>query len=328
MNTSVTHPDFHIVEQSVPDDIREIAYAPVNFGPANSPAGPPSSEIFNIFTQRNRNRVFLTIILPDIFMSPRPLSLLEAPPPKSFPFEKLPNSIQARIFKFVFVNPTLVHCISRLDKSEPPLNFVSDRRRTGLLHRFHTGTGSCCIPLARKPNNVLRALLVSKRWLFIGAHAFYGINTFAFSSLGELGKFCNGIGRARVERLQHIELMWHGNLMHTRIQLMPQENGKERVHKVSRRTWPLRWLTRTRRLRTLLVHIDESDATRVRRSYEMRCDSDWEKDEHFENSTVHTLGTFGQMTKRTACQPNFRKYRSLRTVHGMDYVYQLRGMKW
>lgn len=76
------------------------------------------------------------------------------------------------------------------------------------------------------------------------------------------------------------------------------------------------------------MHIAESDRGRVRRPYEVRDGRDWDKDDYYARTKIRRLDTFGQMVKRTLCQPNFRKYRSLRTVHGMDYIYQLRGMKW
>ncbi len=293
MNPAITHPDLHIVERDISRRVLEIVYPPINpYGPENRPD-------------------------PD-------------PYPQTFPFEELPKDSQGRIFKMVFAQNTLIHCLSRLDRGQEPLDFPEEhnRRRTGLLHRFHMGTRPCVVTLAHKPSNVLRPLLVCKRWLFIGVHAFYGINTFAFSSLGELGKFLNGIGRARVERIQHIELLWHGNLMRPGAKKVEQENGKTRIRKVSRRTKPLLWLTQTRRLRTLLVHISESDQRRARRPYEMRDKGDWNEDAFYAKHHIHRLDTFGQMVKRTAVQPNFRKYRSLRTAHGMDYVYQLRGMKW
>lgn len=43
------------------------------------------------------------------------------------------------------------------------------------------------------PNVLLAPLLVSRAWNFWGAHFFYSDNTFAFSSLGEFGRFCEGI---------------------------------------------------------------------------------------------------------------------------------------
>lgn len=316
MNLTITHPDITIVVRTLHRDEIEAGY--------RRPGGDRCT-VFYILTGRIRCPAFLAIILPRIFTRARPLILIEVKP---FPFEQLPNSLQSRIFRMVFDQRTLVHCLSRLDKSGPPPELHFDERRTGLPHKFHMSTRPCCVTTARKPYNVLRPLMVSKRWLFIGVHAFYGINTFAFSSLGELGKFFNGIGRARVERIQHLELMWHGNLMHPGAQLIKQENGKQRLHKVSKRTLPLRWFTQTRRLRTLLVHIAESDRRRVRRGYEMKSDSNWDQDEQYEKAAIQQLETFGQMVKRTSCQPNFRKYRSLRTVQGIDCVYQLRGMKW
>jgi hypothetical protein len=64
----------------------------------------------------------------------------------------------------------------------------------------------------------------------------------------------------------------------------------------------------------------------MRRKYEMQ----GKKHRDFDYVDVgdEALDTFQTMMKRTALQPNFRKYRSMRTVHGMDYIYQLRGMTW
>jgi len=44
--------------------------------------------------------------------------------------------------------------------------------------------------------------------------AFYGINYFVFSSFGEFMLFITGIGKARMQRLQKIELTWIGSLMY------------------------------------------------------------------------------------------------------------------
>ncbi|KAI1078867.1 hypothetical protein F5B20DRAFT_591145 [Whalleya microplaca] len=239
--------------------------------------------------------------------------------PAPFPFEKLPNEIQIRIFTLVFVQPTLIHCLSRLDPIHPPHDFPPDDidNQTQLPNRFHFGTSPCPIILARKPNNILRPLLVCKRWFFIGVHAFYGANTFAFSSLGEWHRFCNGIGRARVERLVNVELMWHGALM------PPHET------RVSQRSLGLSWFTKTRRLRTLVVHIQEAHKSRMRRKYEMQNKADYYKnfadEEKFSDGD---LDPFQMMIRRTDLHPNYRKFRSMRTVQGIDYIYQLRGMDW
>ncbi|KAI1100627.1 hypothetical protein F4804DRAFT_318389 [Jackrogersella minutella] len=180
------------------------------------------------------NRGFLTIILPSLFTKLVPLSLhlLEQP---IFPFKQLPCEVQIKIFRLVFVRQDLIHCLSRLDLSNPPLRDEfpesDDERRSHLPTGFHFGTRPCQIALARDPTTVLSPLLVSKRWHFIGVHAFYGHNTFAFSSLGEWHRFCNGISAARVERLANVELMWHGSLM------------RRHPTRISRRSLDLGWLT-------------------------------------------------------------------------------------
>ena len=146
-----------------------------------------------------------------------------------------------------------------------------------------------------------------------------------------MGMFFNGIGRARVERIQNIEIMWHGNLMHPGAKKIKDPNPKsnrEWIYKVSKRTRPLEWFTQARRLRTLLVHIAESDRNRTRRRYELKSKNDWFKDDQYYRTEIHNLDTYGKMIKRTMSQPNFRKFRALRALHGLDHVLQLRGMKW
>ncbi|KAI1504783.1 hypothetical protein F5X99DRAFT_432545 [Biscogniauxia marginata] len=251
-----------------------------------------------------------------------------------FQFEKLPPEIQGRIFRHMLVKDTLIHCISRLDPFEPPRDFPPENApgMNLLLHRFHF-KGPCYIPEATEPNTLLSPLLVSKRWYYIGVHIFYGANTFAFSSLGELGLFFKGIGQSRVERTVNIELMWHGNLQPRVKRLMersppPKENSEE-TSKVSRRTVPLTWFMKTKRMRTVVVHISECAKSRMRRKYEMQEDKHYYQDFADESSFAEQdLDVFQRMVRRTDNQPNYRKYRSMRTVHGMDYLYQLRGLKW
>ncbi|KAI0386298.1 hypothetical protein F5Y04DRAFT_275906 [Hypomontagnella monticulosa] len=252
---------------------------------------------------------------------------------QSFPFDRLPADIKARIFKKVFVRRDLIHCLSRLDPFSPPDDFpnADQQGRSQLPNRFHFGPKPCRIASARKPNDVLAPLLVCKSWYFIGVHAFYGANTFAFSSLGEWHRFCNGIGVARVERLANVELLWHGGLMPTNLT------------RISSRTLGLSWFTRTSRLRTLVVHISETAKGRRRRRYEekkrkkcrqrsrQRGDDaeEGQDDEAFlDGSKSHLRNPFKFMVQRTATQPNQRAFRSMRTVQGMDYIYQLRGMNW
>lgn len=296
MNPKITHPDLRLVARPISEEILSRIYPPLDPGaPQHTPILPAEAESDDIL----------------------------------FPFEALPIDIQWRILGFVFRKRSLIHCLSRLDEAQAPQNFPEDDhpRRTGLLHRFHIGRHECSVTVAPTPGRVLRPLLVCRQWLHIGVHIFYGANTFAFSSLGEFRKFMTGIGPARRQRIQHVELMWHGNLMHPGAEQIDLGNGRKWLHKVSKRTKPLVWLTDMRRLRTLVVHIAESDPKRNRRRYEMCGPEDWFKDRMYDKTKIENLETFGKMVKRTANQPNFRKFRSMRTVHGMDYLYQLRGMK-
>ncbi|KAI1422570.1 hypothetical protein F5Y12DRAFT_717265 [Xylaria sp. FL1777] len=235
-----------------------------------------------------------------------------------FPFEMLPIDIQYYIWEQLIPVNEFIHCLSRLDSQNPPLDY--DAGRVSFPSRFHIGDGPCCIAMADKPSRYLDYLRVSKRWHYVLAHLFYATNTFAFSSIGELGRFCNGIGKARVERLVHIEFMWHGMVTPK----LPSE--------ISPRKVPLSWFMRTSRLRTLAIHINESGRDYMRRRREMKHESDYFEDfagdEYDGHDGEDKLDLFGMEVRRTDLQPNYRKYRSMRTIHGMDYIYQLRGMKW
>ncbi|KAI1366894.1 hypothetical protein F5Y08DRAFT_299986 [Xylaria arbuscula] len=239
----------------------------------------------------------------------------------AFPFERLPIAVQSRIWKLLVPYCELIHCLSHLDYLNPPLdNDLNPTTKHFYPSRFHIGDGPCCVALADKPSTYLEYLCVSKRWFYALAHQFYGTNTFAFSSLGELGRFFDGIGIARAERVVHVELLWHGTL------------APRQTTGVSRRTKPLAWFMHTSRLRTLLVHINESGNSRMRRPYEMLREDDFYRDFGDENYATHEaedkMDIFQMEAQRTDLQQNYRKYRSMRTVQGMDYIYQLRGMKW
>ncbi|XXG95621.1 hypothetical protein Hte_001889 [Hypoxylon texense] len=333
MKLDVVHPDFHLLPGQVGDPVLE-AY-------------------MNRETPSRRHNNPLNDF-------PRHPPLLEWRP---FPFERLPWQIQVKIFRLVFVRRSLVHCLSRLDPYVAPSDFPTHNQenRSQLPKRFHFGTSPCQIRRARRPNDFLRPLLVCKRWYFIGVHAFYGANTFAFSSLGEWHRFCNGISAARVERIANVEIMWHGALM-------PAQNPQ-----LSLRSIGLAWFMKTKRLRTLVVHIAESvpwrrrrgnettkrksgeqmnpRGRRGRRGVEDRGVLDWGKrpngdlldeaafredqseEDHSDEGQYDVdedkeLTVVEMLKHRTRYQPNTRKNRSLRTVQGMDYVYQLRGMKW
>ena len=226
---------------------------------------------------------------------------------RPFPFENLPWEIQGKILQQVlYKEGQLVHCISRLDPFEAPASFPDDTelgaRRSGLPKRFFFGRGACSIARGGgDPGEELGVLAASRRMHFLGVHIFYGLNTFAFSSLGELGRFCQGSGAARVARVQHVELLLTGSQYLT---APPDERGRAPL---SRRTYPLTWLAEMPRLRTLVVHINETGGRYVRRAYE--------------NAGVKSF-----MAAKTAGQPNQRLSRSLRCVQGIDYIYSLRGL--
>ncbi|KAI3536339.1 hypothetical protein CABS01_01212 [Colletotrichum abscissum] len=227
---------------------------------------------------------------------------------KGFPFHRLPAKVQANIIKFVFVEESkLIHCITRLDRFMPPEQPTqTNANRSGLPRRFHLSGTSCNITYGMKPNTRLALLTVCKRWYYFGIHAFYGLNTFAFSSLGEFGRFCTGIGEARRERIQHIELLWVGSQYLTH---KPVKEGRKGALKyVSKRTWDVSWLCQLPRLRTLIIHIDESGPQYTRRRHEPKAYADW-------------------MASVTAGQPNFRMTRSLRNLQGLHFLHALRGME-
>ncbi|KAH6647409.1 hypothetical protein BKA67DRAFT_386045 [Truncatella angustata] len=272
-----------------------------------------------------------------------------------FPFDKLPLNVQHRVFQYLLVKPGLIHCLSRLSqKNEPREDGVfpfASSGKCGFPHRFVIGNQGVSNTWTWKGSDVLYPLLVSQRWLYVGLHTFYGMNTFAFSSLGELGRFFNGIGQSRAERVAHIELMWHGSIM-------PRVKSR-----INQRTLPLNWLTRMRQLATFTVFMEEGAERRVRRKHEFpkipeedKFEEDWkfydfsDRYQDYTRMSIEKINSRGpnphwdplnppstkskgfnprqSLMKRTAGQPNCRANRSLRTCHGMDFVYQLRGMRW
>ena len=125
-----------------------------------------------------------------------------------FPFAKLPGVVQVRVLEMLLVKSgQLVHCLSRLDPFVPPARFPSaeelGENRSGYRNVFFWGGRECSITEdGVDPNQLLAILSTSRRLFFLGSHIFYGGNTFSFSSLGELGRFMQGIGLARMARLQ------------------------------------------------------------------------------------------------------------------------------
>ena len=86
----------------------------------------------------------------------------------------------------------------------------------------------------------------------------------------------------------------------------PDDRGRSPL---SRRSFPLSWLTDLPRLKTLVVHINESGKQYVRRGTE--------------NAAVKRF-----MAAKTAGQPNTRMTRALRCVQGIDSIYKLRGLEF
>lgn len=265
------------------------------------------------------------------------------PEVRDFPFDKLPFNVQQRIMEYVFVKPGVIHCLSRLDKRVTPEQGMFPypcSGTSGLPHRFAYGTRPWSIEESPRPDVELQPLLVSKRWLYLGVHAFYALNTFAFSSLGEFGRFFNGIGPQRTQRVAHVEVHWQGSVM--------------RAHptRINQRTLPLNHLTRMRRLQTLTLFIEESAERRIRRPYEFPKESEVARENGEEQGAengsrrrrdnydfsarymdlrpnrIDDLGPPNSLLKRTATHANWRGNRSMRTTHGMDYVYALRGLQW
>lgn len=225
----------------------------------------------------------------------------------TFPhFDALPAEVQARIFQMWLQKGHTIHCFSRLDPFAAPASWPVSQTSSGMYNRFYWGEERL-LNLEKDtvhPRDVLGVLLVSKGFYFKGVHAFYGLNTFAFSSIGELGRFCKGIGQERAARLQHVELTWAGSQYLT---VEHTFSGKTENWD-SARTRPFALLLHLRRLRTLAVFLNESGPCQ-RRKYE-------------------SPAVKAHLLHATTDQPNFRNNRCLRTLQGVDYVYALRGLDW
>lgn len=204
----------------------------------------------------------------------------------------------------------LCHCISRLDPHERPNSFPTKRElgheRTGIRGRFFFSQSPERTPVSLThdtldPNHLLAALLVSRKCAFFGIHIFYGRNTFAFSSLGEFGRAMQGWGTARVQRLQHIELTWIGG----RVVRFNLPSGE--CHDA--RTRPLQWLCESSNLKTMVIHIEETNKNVIRRPHEPE---------------DHKL----YLKRKMAGKTQGRMTRALRCCRGMDFVTLLRGLRW
>ncbi|KAF5722609.1 hypothetical protein FMUND_2671 [Fusarium mundagurra] len=101
--------------------------------------------------------------------------------------------------------------------------------------------------------------------------------------------------------LMHIELLWMGS---QRLTYRVDSRGKY----TSRRTHDLAYLPEACRLKTVAIHLPESSKQYMRRKHEPP-------------QIVEFLA------QKTASQPNFRRFRALRTLQGADYLYCLRGVR-
>lgn len=116
---------------------------------------------------------------------------VQAEPQAQLP--QLPHNVQLEILRHVLVfdKDTKIHVISRLDQFDRPqttADIPMDEDGNPLFfHRFCIGRygQSTSVRYAQKPAHVLAVLGVCKLWHVWGCHLFYGLNTFAFSSLGE-----------------------------------------------------------------------------------------------------------------------------------------------
>ncbi|KAK2067306.1 hypothetical protein P8C59_001059 [Phyllachora maydis] len=240
--------------------------------------------------------------------------------PSRFDFAGSPVAIQLCIMQRIFLDTMdfrgqLVHCFTRLHPFRRPqrtvVQEVDGTLKPNVPRRFILSSGLTHADLDQdglEPKMVLAPLAVCRQWCFFFTHAFYGLNTFAFSSLGELGAFCAGIGPARLERVRHMELTWVGSqsLVSARY-LEATPSGGEKERWMSLRTLPLAYLPEAKMLRSLVVHLDETGPTVIRRAYEPR--------------PLMALGD-----GRTDGQPNGRMTRNLHTLQGLDHIHTLRGM--
>lgn len=102
---------------------------------------------------------------------------------KIFKWKALPPNIKLKILKMLLVFPKeVVHAISRLDPYCPPSEPEEVERdahgRPKLLHRFHIGRSKVSLTSATKPQDLLKPLLISRWFAYVGVHLFYGLNAF------------------------------------------------------------------------------------------------------------------------------------------------------
>lgn len=106
------------------------------------------------------------------------LYLLITSQPQPFDFESLPIKIQSRIFRLWLVKGNPIHALSRLQRRG--VLRVQDRvGQSGFPNRFWWKRSPCCVYTAEDPNDILRVLLVCKRWLYVGAVSSFQVQSYS-----------------------------------------------------------------------------------------------------------------------------------------------------
>lgn len=219
--------------------------------------------------------------------------------------KRLGLMIEARILQQALRFDRDIHAISRLDPHyEPETSQELPRNLSGALthlRRYHIGSRPCSLTYsARRPNELLAPLLACRAWNFIGSHIFYAQNRFLFSSLGEFGRWCSGIG-PKIAIVSRVEIFLVGS-QHLTYAI------NDRGRYVSRRTQPLFHLPQCLRLRELNIYLRETAPQHLRRKHETR-------------------GVVRYAKQKTEAHPNYRGTRNLHCLQGLDYIYGLRGLE-
>lgn len=231
-------------------------------------------------------------------------------PGKFFDFKRLLKDypeIVKRIAEYTMVKDGPVHFVARLDTTEayPPVNGSIDSV-SRLPYRFHWGGLNVHINSAATPREVLAPAYACRDFLEIFGVAFYALNTFSFQTFGELDIFRRVTRLGFIQRMQKVQLWWKG----ARSRLPPHVNDvKDKARdKYDTRVLPLVVFSVMVRLRSLEIYLDESSKNARRRAGE----PDWVQ---------------RPLMDKSQHQPNNRNHRDLRKLHGLDYIYQLRGLK-
>lgn len=195
-------------------------------------------------------------------------------------FDALPDKVLYKVLTELLVVNGLVHFLCRLDPFVPLDSFPDARslapNSNGLKARLFFSYNDHVQPVTQfnltndtiAPGKFLAALAVNRKWHWYGVGIFFGVNTFATSSFGELDSFGTGMGVARVQRIQHLEIHWVGGKYP---RLDNDDHKADRPRRgpcFDRRSLPLAWLDEMPRLRTLVVWIDETSKRVIRRPFE------------------------------------------------------------